>query len=538
MINLPVKLVVLLLLASLLRLWDLGVLPNGLHWDEMDTGYQAYSLLRTGKDYFNNPLPMFPHSFADYRTPVFIYSAVPFVASLGLSALSVRLVAVTWGLLSIILIYLLVRDWLAPAVMTFSQWHLQYSRKSVETIALTTTFLLGLVCFQRGLRQPRWLILSSLGFGLAMAAYSPGKLFVPLFLWALIFINHKALFLIQRKYLLASALVLTLFGAAVFGDTLFGKSGTRFHDVAIFTDPTIATEINYQRQLSAESGGRPRTVGMSPSIFDKLLHNKLQVWINAFLTNYLRTWGTDFLFIKGDPEPRHSPSQDSIGMLHIIEIVPLFVGLFVLLRTNNQLTKLLGAWLLLAPIPSALTRDGGVHAARLLILFPALAWTITLGIRRLPLKPYLLLFLVSSFYIFGYYFTHYRFESAKPYQWGYSSLIQTALAHQNNYDRVIIDVARDSPLMAYLFTTKFSPGQLQTLHPLQEQILTGDTRALVFGKIWLLQPGGRNWTNIALSGRNLVLASADQSLLDRIPGATIINYPDSPPAFYVFEKNN
>jgi len=534
-INLPVKLAVLLLLAGLLRLWDLGLLPNGLHWDEMDTGYQAYSLLTTGRDYFGNLLPFFPHSFADYRTPVFIYSAVPFVASLGLSATSVRLVAVVWSLLSIILIYLLVRDWLAPAVMTFSQWHLQYSRKSVETIVLITTFLLGLVCFQRGLRQPRWLILSAIGFGLAMAAYSPGKLFVPLFLLALIFINRKALFLIQRKYLLTSALVLTLFGAAVFGDTLFGKSGTRFHDIAIFTDPTIATEINYQRQLSAESSGRPRTVGMSPGLFDKLLHNKPQVWITTFLTNYLRTWGTDFLFIKGDPEPRHSPSPDSIGMLHPIEIIPFLIGIYLIVRKKHWV---LASWLLLAPIPAALTRDGGVHAARLLILLPALAWAISLGLRRLPLKIYIPLFLISSFYIYGYYFSHYRFESAKPYQWGYSDLVKTALARQDQYDRVIIDVARDSPLMAYLFTTKFPPGELQAMYPLKEQILVGDNRALVFGKIWLLQPGGRNWTNISLPGRNLILASADQSLLDRLPGSTRINYPDSLPAFYTFEKSS
>ncbi|KKU27670.1 MAG: hypothetical protein UX92_C0008G0008 [Candidatus Amesbacteria bacterium GW2011_GWA1_47_20] len=525
----------MLLLAALLRLISLGTLPNGLHWDEMDTGYQAYSLLRTGKDYFNNPLPMFPHSFADFRTPVFIYSAVPFVAFLGLSATSVRLIAVTWGLVSIVLIYLLVRDWLAPLVFALSPWHLQYSRKSVETMSLTATFLLGLVCFQRGLRQPRWLILSALGFGLAMSAYAPGKLFVPLFLLVLVFIYRRSVSLIPQKSLIAPIVILLLFAVTVYGDTLFGKSGTRFHDVAIFTDPTIATEINYQRQLSAEAGGRARTVGMSPGIVDKLLHNKPQVWINTFLTNYLRTWSTDFLFIKGDLEPRHSPSRDSIGMLHMLEIVPFLIGIYLITRKKNWL---LASWLLLAPIPSALTRDGGVHAARLLILFPALAWTITLGIRRLPVKLYLLLFLISNFYVWGYYFTHYRFESAKPFQWGFSQMITTAVSRQNDYDRVIVDFNRDSPLMAYLFTTKFPPARLQAMHPLQEQILTGDARALVFGKIWLMQPGGRNWTNISLSGRNLVIASADQSLLDRIPGSTRLNYPDSLPAFYTFEKSS
>ena len=290
-----------LLLAAVIRLVDLQNLPNGLHWDEMDTGYQANSLLKTGKDYFNNPLPLFPHSFADYRTPVYIYSAIPIIANLGLSAVSVRFVSVIWGLLGVILIYLLTKDWLAPLIVALSPWHVQYSRKAVETISLSTIFLVALACFLRGLRQPRWLVLSGLFFGLSMAAYSPGKLFVPLFLLVLIFIYRKSLIKISNIYLLMSVVSFSIVAVPVSLDSIFGKSGTRFHDVAIFTDPTRAFEINLRRLDTALSSGQPRQVGLKTSVFAKLLDNKIIDITTTIASSYLQTFSTEFLFIKGDP---------------------------------------------------------------------------------------------------------------------------------------------------------------------------------------------------------------------------------------------
>jgi len=100
----------IVILASLLRFYDIDKLPNGLHWDEQDTGYQAYSLLKTGKDYFGNTLPLFPHSFADFRTPVFIYSSVPIVKFFGLTPFSVRVISAVSGILSVILIFYLARE--------------------------------------------------------------------------------------------------------------------------------------------------------------------------------------------------------------------------------------------------------------------------------------------------------------------------------------------------------------------------------------------------------------------------------------------
>ena len=43
-------LLLILALASFLRLWQLGQFPNGLNADEAAIGYSAYSLIQTGQD--------------------------------------------------------------------------------------------------------------------------------------------------------------------------------------------------------------------------------------------------------------------------------------------------------------------------------------------------------------------------------------------------------------------------------------------------------------------------------------------------------
>ncbi len=546
----------ILVAAFFLRFYDLGLLPNGLHWDEQDTGYQALSLFKTGRDYHGVPLPLFPHSFADYRTPVFIYSAVPVVAKLGLTAFSVRLPALIWGLVGVAAMYtlatLILRNsklgFISSGLLALSHWHLQYSKKSVETISLSTLFLIGLACFFKGLKKPVWLIWSGLFFGLATAAYSPGKLFVPLILSTL-FVIHFTNLRSHLKHSILGALAFLVIFVPVFADGLWGKSGTRFHDVSVFTDPTLGTTVDFKRLESILSSGIPRTVGLSPRLIDKILINKPEEAVSKIVTNYFTTLGSEYLFIKGDSEPRHSPSQDRIGMLQAIELIPFILGLVVLLTTHNLQLKTILFWLLLAPLPSALTRDGGGHAARTFILLPALILILTLGHKFLYQKSkilytlYLILYTVSTFYIYGYYFTVYRTESAKPFQYGFDWVISKAVAGSASYDKVYVDGNRDTLLMSYLFYHQQDPAAFQKTLPLQDEEIFPGVRALRFGNIYLLAPGSRHWTDITNSqtytGRNLIISAADQPLLtDQIKTKldTLI-YPDTmTPAYYVFTK--
>ena len=72
-------LVLILLLASALRFYRLAEIPISLFGDEVDVGYHAYSILRTGKDYLGQSWPISFHSLAEWRTPLFLYGTVPFI---------------------------------------------------------------------------------------------------------------------------------------------------------------------------------------------------------------------------------------------------------------------------------------------------------------------------------------------------------------------------------------------------------------------------------------------------------------------------
>ena len=80
--------------AYVLRFTGLGDIPTGPYWDEAAIGYNAYSILETGRDEYGIPYPISFRSFNDYKPPLYIYLTVPAVALFGLNIWSVRLISV------------------------------------------------------------------------------------------------------------------------------------------------------------------------------------------------------------------------------------------------------------------------------------------------------------------------------------------------------------------------------------------------------------------------------------------------------------
>ena len=84
----------LCLVALALRLVGLSHLPPGLFVDEAFTGYDALSLLHTGRDMWGEWLPLYFTSWGgDAVEGLYRYLCVPFLALLGPVPLAVRLPA-------------------------------------------------------------------------------------------------------------------------------------------------------------------------------------------------------------------------------------------------------------------------------------------------------------------------------------------------------------------------------------------------------------------------------------------------------------
>src|SRR5476651_2143259 len=106
-------LIAILLLAALLRFWQLGSVPASPDWDEAALGYNAYSILKTGRDEYGTWFPVSLRSFDDYKPPLYVYLTIPSVAIFGLNVWSTRLPAVIAGLLAVAGTYFLMNELIA-----------------------------------------------------------------------------------------------------------------------------------------------------------------------------------------------------------------------------------------------------------------------------------------------------------------------------------------------------------------------------------------------------------------------------------------
>ncbi|MGA2911261.1 MAG: hypothetical protein ABSE17_01290 [Candidatus Levyibacteriota bacterium] len=108
--NWKVALLAIIILAAVLRLWQLGNIPSGLTNDEAGVGWDAYSILHTGKDQWNQFLPLHFMAFGDYPAPLLRYITVPSIFIFGLNAFATRFPSALFGLFAVGVMFLM-RKW-------------------------------------------------------------------------------------------------------------------------------------------------------------------------------------------------------------------------------------------------------------------------------------------------------------------------------------------------------------------------------------------------------------------------------------------
>ena len=558
-------LVIVLIIAAFLRLWNISSNQPSLFGDELDLGYQAFSILKTGKDYYGNFIPIHFHSLAEWRTPLYIYSAVPTVAIFGISPLGVRLPAAIFGILGVYIFYLLIKQitnhqsliTVASFLLAISPWHIQYSRAGFEVTLLLLLLLLGLLCFFKSLTKGKFLWLSVLFFCLTPWVYSTAKLFTPLLMFFLLFVWRKEIFTIPKRYTLYAFATLFVVGGPIVWSTLFGGGAQRFDYIGIFTDPTMESEVGTARLNDARARGETGP-GLNPTLIDRVIHNKFTFVGNNLLRNYLQPFSFDFLFNNGDPNPRHSIHE--MGEFYKIEAIALILGLILFFSSKNQDKKvkaLIAFWILAGIIPAALTRDGGNHATRLILILPpfiilmAFGWVETY---RLISKKYKYIFLgLTSFSyalcIFFYlhnYWVHNPTYSERWWHYGFREGITYIKENQKDYNKVVITTAGEPPWIFFAGFYEYDPALWQKNFPIGNDVeVFGIGKVSHIDKFYFGSPSGGvyDWGGV-VDNKTLYLATAKEvnvNLMresERTPGnltlLKAIAYPSGEPAFYLF----
>ena len=565
-------LVLILLLASFLRLWKIDQNPVSLFGDEVDVGYQAYSILKTGKDYSGNAWPIHFQSLAEWRTPLYIYSAVPTIAIFGISTLGVRLPAAIFGILGVLAFYLLILEIsnlklaiIASFLLTVSPWHLQYSRAGFEVTLLLFLLLLGLYLFFKSLKEGKYLWISAACFALSPWVYSTAKFFTPLLLFFLLIVFRKEILKVSKKNLTFAFLAFVIFATPITVSTIYGGGTQRFGYISVFTDPTTEPEVGTARLRDARMRGEMGE-GLNPTFLDRVIHNKFTFWGGNVIRNYLQSFSTDFLFIKGDSNPRHSIG---IGEFYKIEAISLILGLvFFLTKFKDKKIKLLIIfWILAGVIPSAITRDGGNHATRLILILLPLIFLITYGIvegsrflkgniKKIFLVAYFgIWFLEIGNYLHTYY-VHYPWDSERWWHAGYKESIQTIKTIDIDYDKIIISMAGEPAWIFFAGFYEYPPDKWHYWYdlkrpdgPLKKINIEGFGDISYLDKFYFGSPNlkaGLYDLGKVIDNKTLYLAVAKEIGANLImePARTppdlkllkTVAYPSGEPAFYIFTK--
>lgn len=545
-------LVAVLLIAIFLRFFKLGNVPVSLFGDELDVGYQAYSLLKTGKDYSGNFLPLQPRSLAEWRTPIFIYSTIPTVAFFGITPLGVRLVPAFFGVVNIFLLFVLVRklnkdklkifnfrlETVAAFLLTLNPWHIQYSRAAFEITEMLTFLLLGIILFLNSLENKGKYLWLSIGFLLLMPwTYNSPKLFVPLFLISLLVVFYKSIFKFTKINLVKTLLVCLVLGIPLVINIFSGQGSARFASTSVFSDANLENVISEKREVD--------------SVGSRYFHNKATYFTSSVVENYLVALSPQFLFLRGDSNLRHSIGGQ--GMFYAVDSVLLLFGIVSYFSIKTKKYKaLLLAWILIGILPSALTLDGATHATRLILILIPLTILMTFGLYKLENKFLVSAYLITLFVSFIFYqhnfWVHNPIESAKWWHYGWQQSVEYLKENSYKYDKTIISTKGEPPWIFFAAYSEFSPQTFQKFSPEKTNNLENFGQVSSIDNYYFASIPNESiyeWAQY-LDSKTLYLATAEEVKVDLIsePQRTPENlvllksiaYPSGIPAFYIFTK--
>jgi 4-amino-4-deoxy-L-arabinose transferase-like glycosyltransferase len=451
------------LLAFFLRIWNISKYPVSISMDEAAFGYNAYSILKTGRDEFGEFLPLAFRSAGDYKPPVDVYLMVPFVWAFGLNEFSIRLPIALLGSLTVIsFIYLLISfrlsrkaSYLGGIWLAISPWHIYYSRGGVGSISSLFFLITGVLFFTLWVKRKEFIypIISAIFLSLSVWAYHAERLFIPLLTVFLIF-----LFKPKKKVILF--IIVTLIFAIP------------FIKLAFFT-PAISQRASVTSILSERSLVNALHNGNYQNLKERIFDNDIYLVYRHWLGKYLNYYDLRFWFWKGlQLTPTGYPD---LGLLMVIDLPLIILGIYSLIKSKNTKLKYLSLfWFFAGPFPASLTMNEQ-HPLRALVWLPFFGIIITSGfeylLAKFKLKKVLIGYLVLALFNFIYFFDIYinqfpRFYS-EYWQYGYKQVAIYACNNKDKYDEIVISdtFGSDGPLnsgLPYLYMLTFCDWDRQS----------------------------------------------------------------------------
>ena len=440
-------LILIVIFSSYLRLANLESNPNGLYVDEASTGYNAWSILLTGKDEYGKEFPIFFRFLGSYTPPLYTYLTAGVIQIFGFNIASIRLTSALSGILLILTFFLLMKSldiyksWLSPIFGTFllaiSPWSIFYSRIGYEINLAFFVYTIGVLFLWLSIKNSVWFIAGVSFLALSTYIYHAERLLAPLTLIIFTILFKNVILIKENKKVLILALILGL----------------------IILTP----------QLSVLSTAASFTRG-SGLFYTEAISRKademgfLLAFFQEFFSQYFAYLSPRNLFFQPDSDLQRSLPELSTFYPWL---TPFYLtGIYFLVKLKSNAKKFILMLLLLTPIPASLTGDPFSTQRALPLLLPV-TLSLAIGLDKfIAIKSrifsglVLIMCLFSLLYLYRSYAVLFPNERAKDWGYGFKQLAKEIEKRPN--EQFIIDSSRMKPAYIELaYFMKYPPDKFQ-----------------------------------------------------------------------------
>ena len=457
-----------ILLTTTLRFYALGRIPQGFQVDEAAFGYNAYSIMKTGRDEFGKLLPLTLRSFDDYKAAIYAYLAIPFIALFGLTELAVRLPSAILGVLCIPLIYFITKRItkkgylaiLSALLCAISPSLIFLSRVQSDSLASCFFILLGLAFFLQWVekKQLPFFLLSFIFWVISFFTYQFPRIFLILFL-PLLFFQYRKQF--SKKILVlfaAGFLILVMLSAYLF----FQPIDARYSQVSIFKSPAVQLPLNEAI----------REEGHNAALTARIFNNKPVAYGRFLINNYFQYFSFQFLFFEADTPIREKVINT--GIMYLIELPFLLYGAYALIRKKIKWSPLILGWILLTPLGLSFINDDTPNIHRFMIAIFPLEIVAAYGIyelscickkRQIIFRVCMIILVTVYAYSIAYFwhelFVHQPIHQPWYRSYAYKDLVASIDHYGPQYKKVVISTTDSNTYIFLLFYNKYDPAKYQ-----------------------------------------------------------------------------
>lgn len=462
----------IVLLSVILNFYKLGDIPSGLNQDESAIGYNAYAILKTGKDEHSVTMPLYFKSFNDYKLPGYIYMTSISEKLFGLTPFAVRLPSALFGTLTVVAFFFLVKilskntslSLVSALLLTINPWHIFFSRVAFEVNVAIAFLVFGALFFILALQKKNNIVLYSLSilsFGVSLYTYNVTRIFAPILLGTLVGLHYKT-FITQSKIRVAGLAILFVAMILPFALTLFSHSGlSNQQNVLITGGYAKADMVEFRSYLAG-----------LPHIITSFLFNSYMLLLWQYGKNVITSFSTLFFFSSagngGDV------GVGNVGMFYPIEFITIILGIIFFFKEKTKAGLFFALWgiflFLLVSISAIVpvgTRNYPVSIA--MVFFSAYGLYTSFGYIKAKFAKFFIPSVALVAIVFAYSFMFFQFSYYARFPIAYAKTWRSedkdlAIYLKNadtRYNHIVIDKDANFTYTSLIFYQEYPPVQYQ-----------------------------------------------------------------------------